>query len=355
MDEEMRTTEPQKEEEKRIVNYNTNYNTNYTNEKSKKKSGCFYAFIIVLVALIGAIVIFCGIIGAVASIFTVSEEPEADFSPYPYVGVLDISGTIQESYDGYPVDGRYSHSWALNCVDRYADDNLNRGIILYINSPGGGIYESDELYKKLIDYKEETGRPVYAYMAQEAASGGLYVAMAADEIMANRMTLTGSIGVIMSSLDLTGLYEKFGIEENTIVSGKNKDMFSNMGSEQEAILQQMIDEYYGYFVEIVSESRGLEESYVREISDGRVYTAKQAKELGLIDSIGTYDEFIDYVFSNPELEDCDMFAYEYYDSAYFIDYILRYIGFSAKTEDASTLSEVKSLINKENGISAEFR
>ncbi len=354
MDEEIREAEPCNEEEKRIVNYNTNYNTNYNNEKSKKKNGCFYAFIIVLVALVGAIIIICGIIGAIASLFTMSEEPVGDYSIYPYVGVIDISGTIQESYDGYPVDGRYSHSWALNCVDRYADDDLNKGIILYINSPGGGIYESDELYNKLMDYKEETGRPVYAYMAQEAASGGLYVAMAADEIMANRMTLTGSIGVIMSSLDLTGLYEKFGIEENTIVSGENKDMFSNMEKEQEDILQQMIDEYYGYFVDVISERRGLDESFVREISDGRIYTAKQAKELGLIDNIGTYDEFLEYVFSKPELQDCDMFAYDNEYGMDFVNYVLRYIGFSAESE-SGTLTEVNNLINKESGISAEFK
>ena len=351
MDEENRINEPQNEE-KRVVNYNTNYNTNYNNDKKSKKSGCFYAFILGLVALVGVIVIFCGMIGAVASIFesdTIAEE----YNNYPYVGFIDISGTIQESYDGYPVDGTYSHTWVLDCVDSYAEDDYNKAIILYINSPGGGIYESDELYNKLMDYKEETGRPVFAYMAQEAASGGLYVAMAADEIAANRMTLTGSIGVIMSSMDLTGLYEKLGIETRDITSGENKDMFTGMNDEQRAILQQMIDEYYGYFVEVVSDSRSLDEDYVRKISDGRVYTATQAKELGLIDSIMTYDEFVDYVLDKPELQDCDIFSYEYINDD-FMSYVLRYIGFKSDVSEPSALTEVKELMNK-GKISAEFK
>jgi len=352
MDEENKIKGPQQEEEKRVVNYNTNYNTNYNNDKKSKKSGCFYAFILGLVALVGAIIIFCGFIGVVASIF--SPEPvEEEYNNYPYIGYIDITGTIEESYDGYPVEGTYSHAWVLDCIDSYAEDDFNKAIILYINSPGGGIYESDELYNKLIDYKEETGRPVYAYMAQEAASGGLYAAMAADEISANRMTLTGSIGVIMSSMDLTGLYEKLGIETRDIVSGDNKDMFTDMNAEQEAILQQMIDEYYGYFVEVVSEGRGLDESYVRSISDGRVYTATQAKELGLIDSVCTYDEFIDNILAKPELQDCEIFSYEYYEDD-FMNYILRYIGFKSEVSEPSALAEVKELANK-GRISAEFK
>ncbi len=352
MDEENRMAEPLREEEKRVVNYNTNYNTNYNNNKKEKKSGCFYAFILVLVALVGVIIIFCGMIGAVASIFSSDMVPE-EYNDYPYIGLIDISGTIQESYDGYPVEGTYSHAWVLDSVDSYAEDEYNKALILYINSPGGGIYESDELYNKLMDYKEETGRPVYAYMAQEAASGGLYVAMAADEIIANRMTLTGSIGVIMSSMDLTGLYEKLGIETRDITSGENKDMFTDMNDEQQAILQQMIDEYYGYFVEVVSDSRALDEGYVREISDGRVYTATQAKELGLIDSIMTYDEFIDYVLHKSELQDCDIFSYEYYNDD-FVNYILRYIGFKSEVSEPSALTEAKELMNK-GKLSAEFK
>ena len=143
------------------------------------------------------------------------------------------------------------------------------------------------------------------------------------------------------------------IKDEIITSGENKDMFTGMNDEQRAILQQMIDEYYGYFVEVVSDSRSLDEDYVRKISDGRIYTATQAKELGLIDSIMTYDEFVDYVLDKPELQDCDIFSYEYINDD-FMSYVLRYIGFKSDVSEPSALTEVKELMNK-GKISAEFK
>lgn len=338
MDENNILNEPQEKEDNRTINYNTNYNTNYNKNKNK---GCFFAFILGIIAIVGAIIIALAGIGLLASAF-MGDSGEA-YASYPYVGLLDISGTIEESYDGSPVDGTYSHPWALKCIDSFKEDELNKGLILYINSPGGGIYESDELYNKIMDYKEETGRPVFAYMAQEAASGGLYVAMAADEITANRMTLTGSIGVIMSSMDFSGLYEKLGIETVDIVSGENKDMFTNMTLEQKQILQEMIDEYYGYFVEVIADSRNLDEDYVREISDGRVYTATQAKEIGLIDSIATYDDFVDGILNLPQFQDCEIMSFEYYEPD-LIDYLFNSIGLKSNASESYATDEAGNII-----------
>lgn len=330
--------------EKRVINYNTNYNTNYDNNRGGKNGkGCLFAFIIALVIVIGFIVIGLAAVGTVASVLMPSAPAVEEAADEPYIGLIDISGTIQEGSSGYMSGDSYNHSWTLNCIDEFKNDEYNKAIIIYINSPGGGVYESDELYNKLLDYKNETGRPVFAYMAQEAASGGLFAAMAADEITANRMTLTGSIGVIMSSLDLTGLYDKLGIKSNEIVSGENKDMFTNMTDEQRAILQSIVDEYYGYFVEAVADGRGLDKEYVKQIADGRVYTATQAKEIGLIDNVGTYDDMVNEILSRSEFQDCEIYSFTPYENT-FVDYLLQQIGIGSKTED-SALSEAYNAIN----------
>ena len=129
------------------------------------------------------------------------------------------------------------------------------GILLYINSPGGYVTTSDDLYYELQEYKEETGRPIYAYFDEMAASGAYYAAMQADEIYANRNCWTGSIGVIVSTMNLQGLYEKFGIKEINITSGANKAMGSagsELTDEQYDILQSMVDESYEQFVSITA-------------------------------------------------------------------------------------------------------
>ncbi|MGN1266421.1 MAG: signal peptide peptidase SppA, partial [Dorea sp.] len=166
------------------------------------------------------------------------------------------------------------------------------GILLYVDSPGGTVYESEELYLKLQEYKEVTGQPVWVYMAHYAASGGYMVSMAADKIYANPNTTTGSIGVIMSGYDMTGLYEKLGIEYISITSGKNKDS-SQMTDEQMEIYQEQVDEYYERFVDIVEDGRDMSEKEVKKLADGRTYTAKQALKHGLIDEIALYEDMQD--------------------------------------------------------------
>lgn len=226
---------------------------------------------------------------------TYSQNPNADT-----IDVFHIEGTISED------SATYNHDWTLDQIDALENNDHNKGIFLYINSPGGGVYESDELYLKLKQYKEKTGRPVYAYMAQTAASGGLYVSMSADKIFANRMTMTGSIGVIMSVTDTTGLQKLIGIKEDNITTGPNKAMGNPLTDEQRQILQSLVDESYDIFVGIVAENRHLDEAKVREIADGRVYSPKQAKEIGLIDEIGTYEEAMQNFVETYHLENCEI-------------------------------------------------
>ena len=203
------------------------------------------------------------------------------------VDVLYVEGTIQEG------SGTYQHTWTLNKIDALMKNESNKGIMLYINSPGGGVYESDELYVKLKEYKAVTGRPVYAYMAQTAASGAVYISMAADKIYASRMTMTGSIGVITSITDTTGLQQLIGIKQDKITSGVNKAMGNPLTDEQRAIFQSIVDEYYDIFVGVVAENRKIDLDKVYKLADGRVYSPQQAKALGLIDEIGTYEQAVE--------------------------------------------------------------
>ena len=209
----------------------------------------------------------------------------------PYIAVVEVTGTIQEqtSSSMFDTEQGYRHTTTMEYVDKLKNDANNKGIILYVDSPGGTVYESEELYTKLMEYKEQTGRPIWGYMAHYAASGGYMISMACDRIYANANTTTGSIGVIMSGFDMTGLYEKLGIKYFSITSGEFKDS-TQMTDEQIAIYQEQVDEYYTKFVNIVAKGRNMPEDAVKTLADGRTYTAYQALEKGLIDEISSYDE-----------------------------------------------------------------
>ncbi len=232
-----------------------------------------------------------------------------------YIAVVTVQGTIQEQTETgiFDVPVGYQHITTLDYIDNLMSDSDNKGILLYVDSPGGTVYESEELYLKLKEYKEQTGRPVWDYMAHYAASGGYLISMAADKIYANPNTTTGSIGVIMSGFDMSGLYEKLGIRYFSITSGAYKDS-SRMTEEQMAIYQTQVDEYYNKFVGIVSEGRGMDEETVRTLADGRVYTANQALENGLIDEISLYEDMTAAMSS-------ELGAYEFYQPESELDFL----------------------------------
>lgn len=222
----------------------------------------------------------------------------------PYVAQIVIDDTISE-YSYY-----YDHAAVLDALDDLIDDPANRAVFLYLNTPGGSMYEVDELYTKLMQYKEYTGRPVYAFAAQHAMSGGMYVAMAADRIAAARMSELGSIGVIVSLTSEAGLYEKLGIEEYTVTSGRNKDFgWPELTEEQRAFLQDMVDESFDIFVEIICASRGLTKEQVLAFSDGRVFTSRMARQYGLIDEVLSYEEALDDLYDTYGLDDIKLVDY----------------------------------------------
>lgn len=206
-----------------------------------------------------------------------------------FIAALYIEGTISSA------NNNYNQKWLLSTIHSLKKNEKNAGIAVFINSPGGAVYQADEVYLALQDYKT-TGRPVYIYQGPMAASGGYYISCAGNKIYANRNTLTGCIGVIMgSSYDLTGLFEKLGIKSETIHSGKNKNMFNYnepVTDEQRAIMQSMCDECYDQFVSIVAKSRSIQYFTCKDLSDGRLYTAKQALELRLIDAIDSWENML---------------------------------------------------------------
>ncbi|MBP5519001.1 MAG: signal peptide peptidase SppA [Treponema sp.] len=206
-----------------------------------------------------------------------------------FIAALYIEGTIQaENY-------YYSQKWILSNIESLKNNSKNVALAIFINTPGGAVYQADEVYLALEDYRT-SGKPVYVYQGPMAASGGYYISCAANKIYANRNTLTGCIGVIMAeSYDLTGLFNKLGIKSTTIYSGKNKNMMNYnepFTAEQKAIMQSICDECYDQFVTIVSNSRKIKYDTVCKLADGRLYTAKQALEHRLIDGIGSWEDML---------------------------------------------------------------
>ena len=243
-------------------------------------------------------------------------------STSPNIAVVYVEGAIMSSsVDSFQMPVGYQHQWTLEQIDRLIDDPLNKAIMLYVNSPGGGVYESDELYLKLKEYKELTGRPIYASMGSMAASGGYYIATASDKIYANRNTWTGSIGVTLGTLyDISAFLTKNGVKTITITSGVNKAMGSMtdpMTPEQLSIFRSLVSEAYEQFAGIVAAERKMDIASVKKIADGRIYTAKQALSNGLIDAIGTKTEAMDDLVSTYNLEDCDIIDVTYVDNSFF--------------------------------------
>ena len=225
------------------------------------------------------------------------------------IAKIIIEGTIEDEGE------KYSQKWLLGTIKKLEDKDDVIGLILYIDSPGGGVFQSDEVYLAVQHYISKTGKPVFAYFASLAASGGYYIGCSADRIVENRNTLTGSIGVICGRfLDVSDFINKHGIKDEIIHSGRNKTMghiATPATEEQKAIMQRISDECYEQFVSIVRDNRHLSVEKVKELADGRIYTAKQAKECGLIDEIMPFDEMKEYMLKTIGKEDEKASVVEY--------------------------------------------
>lgn len=195
------------------------------------------------------------------------------------IALVRIEGTILDSRR------------AIEEISKYANDSSIKAILLRVNSPGGAVAPSQEIYtevKKAVDEK-----PVIVSMGAVAASGGYYISAPASRIVANPGTITASIGVIMEIPNLSGLMHKIGVKSEVIKSGKHKDLasaFRGIGNEERKILQSVLDNVHEQFIEAVAEGRNIGVQDVRKIADGRIFTGQQAIKAGLVDELGNIED-----------------------------------------------------------------
>lgn len=208
--------------------------------------------------------------------------------PKDSVGWVTIRGPIMSSNSGKPWE-RGAEQWARR-IEQLADTKGVKAIVLDINSPGGSVGAVQEIYTRILRVKKKhKGMPFVALFGDVAASGGYYIAAACDQIVAHPGTLTGSIGVIFSVSNMEGLFAKVGYKSDPIKSGKHKDIGSParpMTAEERQILQSLIDDAYGQFVQAVADGRKMTVEEVKPLADGRIYSGNQALALKLVDRLG---------------------------------------------------------------------
>ena len=198
------------------------------------------------------------------------------------VGVVQIEGTINDSRD------------TIESLKQFGETKGIKAVVLRIDSPGGAVAPTQEIYEEVGKLRKK--KPVIASLGSVAASGGYYIASACEQVVSNPGTLTGSIGVIMELGNVEELMKKIGVQGTSIKSGANKDLGSPMrplSPEGKKILQELVNNVHGQFVNAVSAGRRMPEEKVRELADGRVYSGEQAKGLGLVDILGNMEDAID--------------------------------------------------------------
>lgn len=242
------------------------------------KQGCRTSLLILL--LVGLVITM----GMMAILIFVSSEREDlfTFRARESVAIVELEGPIFDIEE------------PLEQVKDYVDNDSVKALVVRLNSPGGAVAPSQEMYEELKRAKDE-GKVVIVSMGALAASGAYYVACAADEIYANPGTITGSIGVIAEFPNVEGLMNKIGIKFETIKTGKYKDtgsMFRPMEPEEQELLQQMLMDVYDQFVEAVAASRRMPIDEVKRYADGRVFSGRQALEYGFVDALGTQSDAV---------------------------------------------------------------
>jgi protease-4 len=238
--------------------------------------------------------------------------------------LLDLSGVISsQDKEGFIPQPNVLATFKEELTKASKDEKI-KAVVLRINSPGGTVNASDILYHELKTFKANKKIPVIASMMDVAASGGYYLAMATDAILVHPSTVTGSIGVIMLTINAKGLLEKVGVEANAITSGPRKDMgspFRTMTAEEKLIFQGVIDSFYDRFLAVVQEGRPhLTADQIKKLADGRIYSGEQAKAAGLVDEVGYLDEAIELAKKNAGLTEARIVTYrrngEYQNNIY---------------------------------------
>jgi protease IV len=243
------------------------------------------------------------------------EEIIEEGDTFKKIAVLEVDGVIQDTggdVGSIFASPGYSHRTFLEKLKHVKEDDTVKGIIIRVNSPGGGVVESAEIHDKIVEIQKDTKKPVYISMGSMAASGGYYISAPASKIFASPETLTGSLGVIMQGINYEGLAEKYGVDFVTIKSGPHKDIMSptrQMTEAERKIIQTMINNSYEGFVKVISEGRDIDSNKVKQIADGRIYDGRQAKELKLIDDFGYFDDVIKAMKQDLKIKDAEIVRY----------------------------------------------
>jgi protease-4 len=238
--------------------------------------GCLWGWIIGVAALLLIVLV------TVITIESVLGERISFPMPGRHVGLVRVEGLLA---DPDPV---------IDDIDELSADPSMAALVLRIDSPGGGVAASQEIFARIAEVRDG-GTPIIVSMGTVAASGGYYIACPADTIFANAGTLTGSIGVVLSFLNFEDLFGKIGVDLEVVKSGRYKDTGSwarSMTDDERALLQETIDDIHTQFVEVVTSERGLARADVEQLADGRILSGRQALEAGLVDTIGTLDDAI---------------------------------------------------------------
>lgn len=241
----------------------------------------------ILLSILSICLIFTGI----TFLLLVSSVLKTGSKSYEYVetgsgkqkiAVVDLDFTI---IDAAPIVRQFK---------KYREDKSIKAILLRVNTPGGGVAASQEMYEE-VRKTRESGKPVIVSFGSIAASGGYYVACGSSLIVSNPGTLTGSIGVIISFANFKELAERLGIKDVTFKSGNLKDSgnpLRDLNDDDRKYFQEIVDDSYGQFLDVVSKERKIDMETLKPLANGRVFTGKQAKDLGLVDSLGTFEDAI---------------------------------------------------------------
>ncbi len=232
----------------------------------------------------------------------------------PRVVIVDVSGTLVNARTGSLLGGGTNPVDELaRRLDAAADDPKVAAVILRINSPGGTVTASDMMHREVKRYRERTGKPVVALIMDVGASGGYYLACAADQIMAYPTSVTGSIGVVLQTLSVRPALDRWGIRAQALVSGPNKTGGSPLEiltQEQQAILQGLVDDFYTRFRDVVRTARpDISAERFDTLTDGRVFTGAHAKNAGLVDQLGDIRDAFVQARELAGVEQADLYLY----------------------------------------------
>lgn len=265
---------------------------------------------------------------------------------------VEVDGVIQDTgAPGIFEEAGYNHSKVLKKLEKIKEDKNIKGLMLVVNSPGGGVYESAEIHDE-IEAIKKAGKKVYVTMKNMAASGGYYISAPADKIYASNETITGSLGVIMQSMNYKELADKYGVKFNTIKSGPHKDIMSpskEMDEEERKILQTFVDESYNAFVKVISDGRKIDTAQVKKIADGRIYSGLQAKKLNLIDEIGLEKDAMKDLKETIKAKNAQVIEFNSDDSFFGKDFFAAN-SFVKQLTGQSDVDRIQHILSKRQGL-----